>query len=278
MKLTNLSESFIKEFAGTTIFGRGKEYFKDRMVEEIAYDLARDHIEAEVSGSSGYLYDVAITAASRGVDAECSCPFEGYPCKHIVAVLLTFLKKKDDLLKQSTERKKKLISLKERVRALSKDRLAEILLSLAGKYPDCQRDLLIALGNDSHETVNVIKKQIHQMFRAFEAEDMSSSKVVKQLKDILASARQVQTDLRLKVYWAVADRILNVLNEYGMDNEPLEDVAIEALDLLVEIFSKSGIPQEEKARMVKAIEKYASWGNCGIIDNIKEAREKIKNQ
>lgn len=277
MKLTNLSESFIKEFAGSKIFGRGKEYFKDQMVEEIAYDLARNHIEAEVSGSSGYSYDVEIAAAQRGLDATCSCPYEGHPCKHIVAVLLTFLKKKDELLKEATEKKKKMVSMKERVCALSQDRLAEILLSLAGKYPDCQRDLLIVLGDDSHETVNVIKKQIHQMFRVFEAEDMSSSKVVKQLKDILTSVRQAQTDFRLKVYWAVADRILHVLNEYGMDNEPLEDVTIEALDLLAEVSSSSGISPDEKAKIVKALEKYSAWGNCAIVDDIKEAREKIKS-
>jgi hypothetical protein len=97
------------------------------MVEEISCDPALDHIEAEVSGSSGNIYDVEITAAARGVDATCSCPFEGYPCKHIVAVLLTFLKKKDELLKRSTGEKK--VYLKESKCALSKDRLVWILMN-----------------------------------------------------------------------------------------------------------------------------------------------------
>lgn len=276
MKLTNLSESFIKKFAGATIFGRGKEYFQNQMVEEITYDPARARIKAEVSGSSGNIYDVEIAAASRGVDAECSCPFEGYPFKHIVAVLLTFLKRKDELLKQSTEKKKRTASLKDRVRVLSQDRLTEILLSLAGKYPDCRRDLLIALGDDSQETVDVIKKQVHQVFRDFEAEDFPSSKVVKRLKSILASVRFGSREFRIKVYWAVSDRVLNVLNEYGMNDEPLEDVAIEALDLLAELFTKSGISVDEKAKIVKALEKYSEWGNCGIIDAIDEAAGKIK--
>ena len=88
MQLRNLSEGFIKQFAGSTIFSRGKEYCQSQMVDEIKYDAVRDRIEAEVSGSSGSSYDVEITAAPRGIDATCSCPYDGYPCKHIVAVLL----------------------------------------------------------------------------------------------------------------------------------------------------------------------------------------------
>lgn len=67
MKLRNLSEAVIKKFAGATIFGRGKEYCQSQMVGEIEYDSARDHIQAEVSGSSGHSYDVEISAVKRGM-------------------------------------------------------------------------------------------------------------------------------------------------------------------------------------------------------------------
>src|SRR3989338_3141437 len=174
MKLKNLSESAIKKFAGATIFGRGKEYCQSQMVDEIKYDAVRDHIEAEVSGSSGNNYDVEITAAPRGITATCSCPYDGYPCKHIVAVLLAFMEKRKTFVRQSIENKKKISSLKERVQALSKERLAEILLSLADKYPDCQRDLLIEMGDDPQEAVSLIRKQIHQIFRAFESDHYPS--------------------------------------------------------------------------------------------------------
>lgn len=277
MKLNNLSEPFVKKFAGETIFGRGKEYFYDQMVETITYDPVHERIQAEVSGSTGYNYDVEIVAATRGIDATCSCPYEGYPCKHVVAVLLTYIKKKDVLLEQAAEKKKKISSLKERVHALSKNRLAEMLLSLAEKYPDCHRDLLIRMGDDPQEVISVIKKKIHWLFRAFDAEELSSSKVVKQLKGILGSVRKSQADVKAKVYWAISDRILKELNEYGMDDEPLEDIAIESLDLLADVSSKVGIPRKEKTAIVRALEKYSAWGNCGIIDSIDEAIEKIEN-
>ena len=88
--------------------------------------------------------------------------------------------------------------LKERVQALPKDRLAKILLSLAEKYPDSQRDLLVEMGDDPQEATSLIHKQIHQIFRAFESDDYASTK--------------------------------KELNEYGMNDEPLEGLAIETLD------------------------------------------------
>lgn len=276
MKLKNLSESLIKKFSGATIFGRGKEYSQSGMVEEIKYDPVRDHIQAEVSGSSRGSYDVEITAARSDVDATCSCPYDGYPCKHIVAVLLTFMNNQETFLRQAVESKKKMSSLKERVRALSQDRLAAILLSLAEKYPDCQRDVLIQLGDDPQETVHVIRKQIYHIFRAFESEDYPSTKVVKQLRGILQSIHQSQEQIKVKIYWAMADRILKELNEYGMDDEPLEDMAIEILDLLAEIFSKSD-SLEERAGIVRALRKYSAWGNCGIIDQIDEASARLNS-
>ena len=275
MKLKDISESFVKEFAGATIFGRGKEYCQNEMVEEIKYDA--DHIQAEVSGSSMGGYDVEIKGAQRGIEARCGCPYEGYPCKHIVAVLLTFIKKKDLLLKQAVEDKKKMVSLKDRVYALPKDRLAEMLLSLADKHPDCRRDLLVQMGDDPKEAFEAIRKQIHQIFRAFESEECSSSKAARQLEGILRSVNQAQPDLKARVYWAVADRILRELNEYGMDDESLEDIATNALDLLPELLFKSGIFQEEKSGIVRALEKYAKWRNCGITDCLEEALDRIKD-
>ncbi len=248
------------------------------MVEEIQYDPARDHIQAEVSGSSGSSYDVEIPAAKRGIDATCSCPYDGYPCKHIVALLLTFMDRKETVLRKAAKAKKKAFSLKERIRALPQERLVGILLSLIEKYPDCQRDVLIQLGDDPREAVHVIRKQVHRIFCAFETDDYPSSKVVKQLKSILRPVHQSQAQVKVKVYWAVADRILKELNEYGMGDEPLEDLAIDMSDLLTEILSASNVLSKEKFGIVKALRKYSAWGNCGIIDQIGEAAEELSGR
>ena len=55
-------------------------------------------------------------------------------------------------------------------------------------------------------------------------------------------------------------------------------MAIETLDLLAEVFSKSEISQEEKAGIIQALKKYSAWGNCGITDYIDEAIERINGE
>ncbi len=271
MKLENLSESFIKTFAGSTIFGRGKEYQQSGMVDEIQYDPARDYLQAGISGSSGNSYDVEITVAARGVDANCSCLYDGYPCKHIVAVLLTFLEKRETLLRQAVGKKNVVSSLKDKMTALSKDRLVEFLLAFAEKYPDCRRDLLIRIGDDPRDALDVILKQVRQIFRAFESEHESSSRAARRLKDVLQSVHEAVARVKAAVYWAVADGILRELNEYGMSDEPLENLAIETLDALARVLSGDETPEPEKDRILLALKRYSKWGNCGIVDDINGA-------
>jgi hypothetical protein len=62
-----------------------------------------------------------------------------------------------------------------------------------------------------------------------------------------------------------------------MDDEPLEDLAIETLDLLTEILSKFDISSEERAEIVRALKKYSAWGNCGMIDQIDEAADRLNS-
>lgn len=278
MKFSNLTENSIKKFSGSTIFSRGEDYCQSQMVDHLEYDHEQDIIQAEVSGSSGNSYDVEIGTAKKGIDAMCSCPFDGYPCKHIVAVLLTFIRKKDTFLKQAAQNKKQAVSLKDRIKALSKDQLTGILSSLIDKYPDCKKDLLIEIGADSKEVLHSITKQINQIFRAFEGDDYPSSKVIKQLKGIVKSIDKADGQVKAKVYWTLTDRILKELNEYGMDDEALEDMAIDTLNLLAELLSRSEGLQNEKTEIVRALKKYSAWGNCGITDYIDEAIEKLSSR
>ncbi|MGD9506120.1 MAG: SWIM zinc finger domain-containing protein, partial [Syntrophobacteraceae bacterium] len=89
MKLTGLTREWIREFAGATIYSRGSDYSRSGNVQDIAYDPDAGAIHAVVAGNYGD-YDVAIEQADGTIEASCDCPYDGYPCKHIVAVLLSF--------------------------------------------------------------------------------------------------------------------------------------------------------------------------------------------
>ena len=144
-KLTELTEAGIREFAGATIFNRGHDYFEKEMVHEFNYDSNR--IVAEVYGNYGD-YEVEIISEEGEVEAYCSCPYDGYPCKHIVAVLLTFIHDKEKYIQQATQHQSEISSLKDKIRKLSRADLMENVISCLDKYPDFWRDMAVRLASD----------------------------------------------------------------------------------------------------------------------------------
>ena len=71
-------------------FERGRSYYESGMVESVVHRGNR--LFAEVMGSECDPYYVNVTFQEGDFSALCSCPYdwEGY-CKHIVAVLLTWV-------------------------------------------------------------------------------------------------------------------------------------------------------------------------------------------
>ena len=51
--------------------------------------------------------------------ADCTCPYEGYPCKHILAVLLTFIKDKGKYTQKAKKQEQEIEALEEKIKALS---------------------------------------------------------------------------------------------------------------------------------------------------------------
>ena len=269
-KLTELTEAGIREFAGETIFNRGYDYFEQRMVYEFNYDSNR--IVAEVSGNYGD-YEVEITFEEGEVEASCSCPYEDYPCKHIIAVLLTFIHDREKYIHQAAQHQSKISSLKDKIRKLSRTDLMEIVISCLDKYPDFWRDMAVRLASDEKLTLNTILKQVKKAFPNIESHHYSETAVAKQLRAILKSIENSSADMRVKVYWAIVDRTLEELNEYGMSDESLETLVIDTMELLVESLNGAEQSRQERQTVIAGLMNYYIHGNCGIVDAIYETVE-----
>ena len=101
-------------------FERGEEYYDMGVVESVV--RRGNRLFAEVLGSEEAPYDVGIWFREGDFDASCTCPYDwgGY-CKHVVAVLLTWMRDRklvsgrtpveDMLLTLDTEKLKALILL-----------------------------------------------------------------------------------------------------------------------------------------------------------------------
>ncbi len=271
-KLTELTEVDIRKFAGTTIFNRGYDYFEQEMIYELNYDANR--IVAEVYGNYGD-YEVEIISEEGEVEASCSCPYDGYPCKHVVAALLTFIHDKETYTRQATRRQSEISSLKDKIRKLSRDNLIEIVISCLDNYPDFWRDMAVRLASDKELTLNTILKQVKKAFPNIESYDYSEAAIAKQLRAILKSVKNSSADVRLKVHWAIVDRTLKELNDYGMSDVSLESLAIDTMELLAKSLDGGDQSRQERQTIIGELLDYYVYGNCGIVDAIYETAESI---
>ncbi len=265
MTLQDLTESAIRNFAGTTIFQRGEGYYRNGMVENLQYDADSESIQAEVAGNYGE-YGVMVTTGGGHLSASCNCPYDGYPCKHVVAVLLTFLHNPSMYKKQAAHKKHLENSLTKKIKALSKEELLDIVLSGVKKYPEMKRDLMVRLESNKKATFNTILHQIKRAFPSIESRTYSTSSIARELRRILKSVDAAPLAMQLNVYWAVTDRVLEELNDYGMDDDALEGVAIEAMENLVDGFRGNEDMQGQRAEVIEQLMDYYIMGNCGLVD------------
>lgn len=274
MQINQLTETIIRQFAGSTIFQRGYGYYESGMVYQLQYDASTDSIEAEVAGNYGD-YDVNVTTQGGQLSAECDCPYDGYPCKHIVATLLTFIHNKDQYAQQAAAQKKSDSSLTKKIKVLSKDELAAILIDCVKKYPEVKRDLMVRLESGSKATYSTLKNQVARAFPSVSSSHYSIHSITKQLKTILKTVENGSTEIKIKVYWAIIGRTLKELNDYGMDEESLENVVIDTMEKLKPILLADETLHEEKQMIIEQLMQYYLRGNCGLVDWLYDAAEDL---
>jgi len=127
MSAPKLTEATIRRLASDRSFSRGEEYYNSGAVS----DLVRrgNSLQAQVEGSQYEPYNVAVELDAGGVAwASCTCPYEfgGY-CKHIVAVLLTYIREPDRVIERR--------QASELLAGLRQDELLELLTRLLSEHP-----------------------------------------------------------------------------------------------------------------------------------------------
>lgn len=162
MKLPHLTEGDIRRYTDPGSFQRGYRYYLDGAILDPVRQ--ENELRAECMGSQPLPYSVTVTLDEKGIaDYECSCPRGGF-CKHIVALLLTWIYKPesfrvipplDELLAERS--REELIALIKEMLARHPDlvRLVELPLQPSGTVafePEAfRRQIQYALSRDSAE-------------------------------------------------------------------------------------------------------------------------------
>jgi uncharacterized Zn finger protein len=119
----------IRERATDKSFSRGEDYYQRGMIFDT---VRRGHdLEARCHGSDYAPYFVRVTLDEAGhiADTGCSCPYDwGGDCKHIVALLLTYL--------HEPEKFEERTPLPEALAARSRDELIALVHQMLAFHPD----------------------------------------------------------------------------------------------------------------------------------------------
>ncbi|MGD9506182.1 MAG: SWIM zinc finger domain-containing protein, partial [Syntrophobacteraceae bacterium] len=223
-----------------------------------------------VAGNYGD-YDVAIEQADGTIEASCDCPYDGYPCKHIVAVLLSFLDNRRECEAQACKIKSTNATIEDRIRKLSKEELAELVIEFSRKSPDFKQLLTVRFASDQPQTLKMLLKQVARAFPSINSDDYSTGRIAKDLDRILQAVEGAEVKMQMQVRWAVVDAILHELNEYGMDDEPLENVFFRSMGRLKDILVGKDLFASERREIIGKLMRYYDIGNCGLIDAIYDA-------
>src|SRR6266702_4596702 len=96
--IPTIREQDVRDLVGEGSFHRGEKYFRGDKI----FDTRRAGmtLKAKCEGSRSTPYRVEVTFNDTGVaETDCSCPIGGY-CKHVVALLLTWLSEPEEFIEQ----------------------------------------------------------------------------------------------------------------------------------------------------------------------------------
>lgn len=276
-----LTEADIEAQTDGGSYSRGRTYFRQGRIHETV--LRDDTIEALCQGSDYAPYRVRATLLSRGESGEnprdfsCTCPRGGF-CKHIVALLLTWI---DDPDRFEVRR-----PLADQLGERSREELIAMIRQMVARYPDLERIVDMPMpvppgkaGSGSSTTVTIdakaIRKQVRSMLSGFDYHEWDAWEwghaygafpELRQTLELGQSYADVgQWANAQVVFSALAEEVGDVLVEYG-DNEggELSGIVIDAdeglaacLDAQEQLAEDERLSSEAREELIHAI--YEIW-------------------
>lgn len=208
--IAGLTESFISDRTARSVYQRGVSYYE--MGAVVSIRRIENTLHAVVEGSEYDPYDVRIDFDDAGIDdADCTCPFDGGWCKHVVAALLMCYREPDRILDMAPLNKtlesltrEELVALVERLAVSSADVAREIqrFIHTRAGHPSAQKS------NDRKTVVdqNDIRQRVASIVQSLG--DVRSSRVYRHTGRI---ASEVRNEIERATSLLDADDGLNAL-------------------------------------------------------------------
>ncbi|OQW93795.1 MAG: hypothetical protein BWK79_09265 [Beggiatoa sp. IS2] len=203
----------IQKWAGEKSFERGQTIFRNNSIQDqTCSDLT---LKSKCLGTQAPFYRQEVTFNQTGIQsAECTCLVgKSGHCKHVVALLLTWVKNK----KSFHEAK----SLNMVLEARSKDELIAIIQRLVNMHPDLEDLVNLPMADQKKSTpidLKVIRQRAHRIIQQIDYGEYGAFRAV---ANEFAPLLILANDYRTQGDTVNAASIYNIICEHLLDQEYL---------------------------------------------------------
>lgn len=229
MKLEDISEGTVEGIADSeAVLERGVDYFRSGRVDHVWFE--GDVLCATVAGSWDYTTKVWTDGE---LNWRCDCPYDGWCCKHVVAVLYQFLNQKEEFLQEKKKEEERLSAIEDKLMEVPSGALVEMIVKVIRTNRDARLKLLKMLEDESESEFI----HIH----------------------------------RFEELWMEINPIIDRFGDYGGGPEEEEELVLDNLEEIVSLFNEGKLPQDVKMEFMDNLLRYYILDNSGLEDMLMEA-------
>ncbi len=272
-KLFQITERDISNYTDASSLSRGKNYFQNDMIYD-AY-LIDDVLQSKCSGSMGMDYNVQIKFSTNGiVNYQCSCPRGGF-CKHIIALLLVYIKDFEAIQVVDANNLNKIF------RDKSKNELMEIIINLLKQNPEIINSLEILNNMNTskkikdrnlEELITKYKKLADNCFRGYyDKPYYAAYGAGEKLNQFMSQAdklKEKEMITAIAIFTAIFESIENNMEMVDDSDGVIGGVAHDCIHELIEIISESSFEPDTRQKWQKTIFNHFAHNNYGIGDEL----------
>ena len=211
--IPNITEEDVRDLVGEGSFQRGERYFRGGRIFDTRQ--AGMTLKAKCEGSRSTPYRVEVTFNNQGIaETDCSCPVGGY-CKHVVALLLTWLEQPEEFLEQ-----RDIDSILEQC---DKAELITLIKQMLRREPDLEYLLTTVSKSGTPPDPQLYRNQVETAFRSAGNEWGAASEVADELFAIKETAdnfvERHDYVSAIAIYNAIVTGVINHYYEYQDQDE-----------------------------------------------------------
>jgi uncharacterized Zn finger protein len=251
--IPTITEEDVRDLVGEGSFQRGQRYFRDNRI----FDTRRAGmtLKAKCEGSRSTPYRVEVTFDNTGIaDTDCSCPVSGY-CKHVVALLLTWLAEPDEFIEQQ--------DINTLLQQCEKDELITLIKQMLRSDPDLEYLLTTISKPGTPIDPQIYRNQVEMAYRNAGDEWGAASEIADELLTIKETgdnfAERHDYASAVVVYDTIVTAVIDHHYEYQHQDEEgeIDEVITECVDGLKQCLDAAqgdSALREQILRMLFAID------------------------